>query len=417
MMAMRTFRVRILLAVIAGLFVSSAESQVRAQDITLPGDFPPRVKKRKPKPDILPAAPNRSPSLTIPVSALGYGTPSSTYLGRHYSLFTLDFLGDNRLLFSLRAPGLLARETGEANADRQMKAFVLKLPEGSVESQTIWTVPDRAHYLWMLRDGKFLLRDRDGLKTGDASLQTKLLLPLTGEFQALEIEPGGRTIVVHTLERTGSDPTSATEIVTRVVQVESSQVLRTTHSSALAEQPINAEGSLEVVHDNKYDQWSLRLTPFSGDPNVLGRIESTCLPSPSFVSDSEILVAGCDPAHVPKLTAVTTDGKVLWQSEAPLSYVPPLLMTPPDGSRFVRESIVLKKKPSAGTETLWVKAVKGQVVRVFDAATGKVIFETPVAPILDGGGNVALSPAGRLALLNNGSIQVFDLPSPPPPSN
>jgi hypothetical protein len=92
-------------------------------------------------------------------------------------------------------------------------------------------------------------------------------------------------------------------------------------------------------------------------------------------------------------------------------------MTPPDGSRFVRESIVLKKKPSAGTETLWVKAVKGQVVRVFDAATGKVIFETPVAPILDGGGNVALSPAGRLALLNNGSIQVFDLPSPPPPSN
>jgi len=205
-----------------------------------------------------------------------------------------------------------------------------------------------------------------------------------------------------------------TEIVTRVVQVESGQVLRTTHSRALAEQPINAEGSLKVVHDNKYDQWSLRLTPFSGDPKVLGRIESTCLPSPSFVSDSEILVAGCDPAHVPKLTAVSADGRVLWQSEAPLSYVPPLLLTPPDGSRFVRESIVLKKQPSAGTGTLWVKAVKGQVVRVFDDATGKVVLETPVAPILDAGGNVALSPSGRVAVLNNGSIQVFDLPSPPP---
>ncbi len=416
-MAMRTFLVRSGLAVIAGILALSVGPRVHAQDIMLPGDWQPRVKKRKPKPDLLPAVPNQTPSLAIPVSALGYGTPSSTYLGRHYSLFSLDFLDNNRLLFSLRAPGLLAREAGEDTADRQMKAFVLKLPDGPVESQTLWTVPDRARYVWMLRNGHFLLRDRDGLKIGDASLQTRLLLPLTGGFQSLEIDPGGRTIVVHTLERTGSDPTAATEIVTRVVQVESGQVLRTTHSSALAEQPINAEGSLEVVHDNKYDQWSLRLTPFSGDPHVLGRIESTCLPSPSFVSDSEILVAGCDPAHVPKLTAFSTDGRVLWQSEAPLSYAPPLLMTRPDGSRFVRESIVLKKRPSPGTDTLWVKAVRGQVVRVFDAGTGKVVLETPVAPILDAGGNVALSPSGRVAVLNNGSIQVFDLPPPPPPSN
>ena len=414
---MRTFLVRSLLAVIAGVLALSAGPQMHAQDIMLPGDWQPRVKKRKPKPDVLPAAPNQSPSFTIPVNALSYGTPSSTYLGRHYSLFTLDFLGDNRLLFSLRAPGLLAREAGEANADRQMKAFVLKLPDGTLEAQTIWTVPDRARYLWTLRDGHFLIRDRDGLKVGDASLKTKLLLPLTGEFQALEIDPGGRIIVVHTLERTGPSPAPTNEIVTRVVQLETGQVLRTTRSNALAEQPINAEGSLEVVHDDKYDQWSLRLKPFSGDPKVLGRIESTCLPSPSFVSDSEILVAGCDPAHVPKLTAVSTDGKLLWQSEAPLSYVPPLLMTPPDASRFVRESIVLKRQPSPGTETLWVKAVKGQVVRVFDAATGKVVLETPVAPILDAGGNVALSPSGRVAVLNNGSIQVFDLRSPPPPSN
>lgn len=416
-MAMPTSLVRVLLTVMASLFVLSAQPPVRAQDIALPGDFPPRVKKRKPKPDVLPVAPNRSPSFAIPVSALGYGTPSLTYLGRHYSLFSLDFLGNNRLLFSLRAPGLLAREEGEASADRQMKAFVLKLPEGTVESQTIWTVPDRNRYLWMLRDGHFLLRDRDGLQIGDARLQTKPLLPLTGEFQALEIDPGGRTIVVHTLEHSGPHPTAPTEIVTRVVQLETGQVLRTTHSSMLVEQPIDSEGSLEVVHDNKYDQWSLKLTLFSGGAKVLGHIESTCLPSASFASDSELLVAGCDPAHVPKLTAVSTTGRILWQSEAPLSYVPPRLTTVPDGSLFVEESIVLKKRPSPGTETLWVKAVKGQVVRVFDAATGKIVLETPIAPVLDAGGNVALSTSGRAAVLNSGSIQIFDLPSTPPPSN
>lgn len=416
-MTMRTFLVRNLLSVIAGILALSAVPRAHAQDIMLPGDFPPRVKKRKPKPDVLPDAPNRTPALTIPLNALGYGTPSSTYLGRHYSLFTLDFLDDNRLLFSLRAPGLLAREEGEANTDRQMKAFVVRLPAGTIESQSLWTVPDRARYLWMLREGHFLLRDRDGLEIGNASLQTKLLLPLTGEFQALEIDPGGRTIVVHTLERTGPNPTAPTEIVTRVVQLGTGQVLRTTHSSTLVEQPIDSEGSLETVHDDKYDQWSLKLKLFSGGAKVLGHIESTCLPSSSFVSDSEILVAGCDPAHVPKLTAVSTDGKTLWESEAPLSYVPPRLTTIPDGFRFVRESIVLKKRPSPGAETLWVKAVKGQVVRVFDNATGKLVLETPIAPILDAGGNVALSPSGRVAVLNKGSIQVFDLPPLPTPSN
>src|SRR5579863_6886929 len=81
-MAMRTSLFRVILTVMAGLFVLSAQPQVRAQDITLPGDFPPRVKKRKPKPDVLPVTPNRSPSFTILVSSLGYGTPSLTYLGR-----------------------------------------------------------------------------------------------------------------------------------------------------------------------------------------------------------------------------------------------------------------------------------------------------------------------------------------------
>ena len=39
----------------------------------------------------------------------------------------------------------------------------------------------------------------------------------------------------------------------------------------------------------------------------------------------------------------------------------------------------------------------------------------PVSPILDAGGNFALSPSGnRFAVLNAGSIQIFDLPPAPP---
>jgi hypothetical protein len=50
---------------------------------------------------------------------------------------------------------------------------------------------------------------------------------------------------------------------------------------------------------------------------------------------------------------------------------------------------------------------------VFDAADGKVALEAPANPALDAGGNVAISPSGRrVAVLNAGAIQIFDLPAP-----
>jgi len=302
---------------------------------------------------------------------------------------------------------LLERAADESPANRQMKAVVLSLPDGKVESQTLWTVPDRARFVWALKDGHFLLRDQQGLKIGDATLQTRSLVSLSGEFRSLQIDPTAGFVVVQTLEPTGPAAGAPNQVVTRVVQLESGQVQQTTHSTGFDELPINSEGSLEVVHDNKYDQWSLKLTALGGS-KVLMHVESTCLPGPAFISDQEILLAGCDTARVPKLTAVSTSGRTLWESEAPLLYVPPRLIPSLDGSRFVRETVVLKKRPSA--ETLWVKVVKGQVVRVFDALTGKMVLETQVIPVLDGGGNVAISPSGRrVAVLNQGSIQVFDL--------
>jgi hypothetical protein len=93
----------------------------------------------------------------------------------------------------------------------------------------------------------------------------------------------------------------------------------------------------------------------------------------------------------------------------------PLLVMAPDGSRLARETLVLKRtvneykhKPLLSADDLM-----GQMVRVFDAADGKVMLEAPVSPMLDGGGNVAISPSGRrVAILNAGAIQVFELAAP-----
>jgi hypothetical protein len=61
------------------------------------------------------------------------------------------------------------------------------------------------------------------------------------------------------------------------------------------------------------------------------------------------------------------------------------------------------------------QTVKEQSVTVFDAASGDIALVSPLSPIFDAGGNVAISPSGRrVAVLNAGAIQVFDLPAPPP---
>jgi len=57
---------------------------------------------------------------------------------------------------------------------------VLTLPEGKVEAEALWTVHDRVRYLWTLKDGHFLLRDRDGLAQGDATLVLKPLPTVPG---------------------------------------------------------------------------------------------------------------------------------------------------------------------------------------------------------------------------------------------
>jgi hypothetical protein len=425
----------VLVTLIASPGLMSRAQNEQNQPPMLPGDFKPRVKKHK-TPDKLPPVPTLSPAISISAAPLGYGPPGPTYLGRNQNLVALGFLDENHLLFSFRAPGLLSREddVSSATTERQMHAIVLALPDGKVESKTVWTLQDRGPYLWFPRDGHFLLRDREGLKTGDATLQTKPLVPLPGGFLAMRLDPSGNFLLASSLDPAAHfDSTNAmgtrkvlplatqigpnpnpTNIAERLIQLESGKVLSTRHASSAAPRSINAEGFLDTVHE-KADRWSLTLNSFNGGSRILGHVESTCLPTSFFASDREILVSGCTEGHIPKLMAVSVGGRLLWQIETPIAIVPPLYVVSQDGSRFARETVVFKHSPGADTQTPWVKAVKGQVVRVFDASTGKVVMETPISPTFDAGGNVALSPSGkRLAVLNAGAIEVFDLPAPVP---
>jgi hypothetical protein len=146
-------------------------------------------------------------------------------------------------------------------------------------------------------------------------------------------------------------------------------------------------------------------------------VNSTCPPNIDFVSQRELLVTACENLGGHKLVAMSTDGHRLWEDLISPQAVWPLLVMAPDGSRLVRETLAVNHEVNAYAP-LDSDDIKGQLVRVFDAVNGKVALEAPATPALDAGGNVAISPSGRrVALLNAGALEVFDLPAPPDSAN
>jgi hypothetical protein len=393
----------------------------------------------------LPDKPSVPATVSIPVEQLGFSAPGPLYLGQRLSMASLDFLDENRVLFTFRVPGLLHRES-EDSEQRQIRALVLALPSGAVLAESVWTLHDRARYLWMLNDGHFLLRDRNSLMQVDGTLQTKPLFQFPGTLLWVEMDPTGSYMVTSSREPAnavtqrddaakpdGARPepaqtqrTASTnldidgqkapdqpDLVVRILRRDTGKVILVSRARTAVHLPVNADGYLEALRGSGLE-WLLNMNYFSGGSQVLGSIDSTCIPTYDFVSQREVLVTACDKAGARTLIALTTRGNRLWQDTSPVQAVWPLLVMSPDGSRLAQETLAVTHTISA-YEPLNREDVKGQLVRIIDAATGKVALDAPASPPLDAGGNVAISPSGRrVAVLNAGAIQVFDLLPPPP---
>jgi hypothetical protein len=203
------------------------------------------------------------------------------------------------------------------------------------------------------------------------------------------------------------------DYVVRILRREGGQVLLVSRVRQLVHLPINSQGYLESLRGRGQD-WALNLNYFTGGSRVLGNVESACAPNMDFLSDKEVVVTGCDSLGAHKLVAVSTEGKTLWANLNPDTAIWPLLVRSPDGQRLMQETLAVSR-PISNYAPLSADDIKGQLVRVFDAATGDQVFESPASPILDAGGNVALSPTSRrVAVLNGSNIEVCDLPAPAP---
>jgi hypothetical protein len=440
------------LCVCAGLSMASAAV---AQSAALNAPTP-KVRPTRDRliPDHFPAQPTVAPTLSIPVDPLGFSPPGPIYLGARNTLASLDFIGEDKLLFTFRVPGLLHRDPAGAAAgsQRQIRAVVLSLPSGTVESEATWTLYDRDRYLWMLNDGRFLLRDRNQLLVGDSTLTLKPFLQFPGPLLWLELDPGQQYLVTDSYEpptapkaddapsesttspslSTGgmtsgtadanatdasadaasSDDSGATpDTVVRILERGTGKVLLVSRVRSTVHLPINSTGYLENLRGQRW-QWLLNMSYFQGGSATLTTLDSNCDLTNRFISDQLILATTCAPDG-DRLVAVTTSGHMLWADQTPAVAIWPLVRVAPGGLRIARETLGVNHSVNSYSP-IDSDDIKGQWLTVYDAATGDLALETPVSPPLDAGGNVAISPsARRVAVLNAGALQIFDLPAPP----
>ena len=88
-----------------------------------------------------PSRPSIAPAWTIPARTAGFCCAGRAYLGERNSLASLDFLGEDRLLFTFRVPAPAAprnRETRAIPTSAKFAPWCWSLPSGTVEAETNW---------------------------------------------------------------------------------------------------------------------------------------------------------------------------------------------------------------------------------------------------------------------------------------
>src|SRR4051794_1470047 len=109
----------------AALFLSIAYSGVAFAA----GAEPDRGVKERQLPGSYLNSPSKPPAFSIPVDPLGFSGPGPRYLGERNALASLNFIGEDRLLFTFRVPALIHRslkpgEDPETDM-RQIRALVI----------------------------------------------------------------------------------------------------------------------------------------------------------------------------------------------------------------------------------------------------------------------------------------------------
>jgi hypothetical protein len=350
------------------------------------------------------------------------------------SFTSLDFIDTQHLLFTFHQPRLMQREAhvDRSEDDQVIKAVVLSLPGGDTQASTEWRMHDRSRYLWPLGDGRFLVRQRNSYLLTDASLKLHSYIEVPTAILSTEVSPDGRVLVVeheyerHTPEQHSKleqqaeqfgDAPPAEDTQITMVDVETRDVLAALRTNLPSHIPVTSTGYAAVAKDKPgkvQDDFQVRFTPFQGKEVILGKVASTCTPHQEFLNQKALMIESCGPRSPDVYLDVwTTDGKKLWNGQRDGHLVWPNFAYSRDGQRFAVSFLSVAHYVDL-LDSISDEDVHGQVVQVYDAATGALLLATPASPVLAAGQNFALSAKGdRLAVLHDGAIEIYKVPAKP----
>jgi len=373
-------------------------------------------------PHRLPGKPSQPPDIEISVSRLG--SPELGWNGRHTRhMMSLNFLDEQHLLFTFEMPGLLYRQQNgaEDELDRKIRAFVLVLPSGTVEADSVWNirVHSNLYRVESLDNGHFFLNDGNDLMQGDADLDLKPALHFPGPLLSWGSDPTGGLLTTLSQDPTEVDKNISlsasgksslprqTRLVLRTINRNTNALLSVVQLPSISTLSVNVSGYL-TAERIKGTIWAIKLNHFTGPIEELTRVDSSCTPTARFISTSTIYMETCV-GFLPALSILDLATHKHWDRTTPGELLCPLLTASRSGNRFIRETFAGHAwiNPSLKCESI---DTDGQVISVYDSKNGKVKLTAPATPAVVSGGNISISPSGqRVAIFDAGVIKVFDL--------
>jgi hypothetical protein len=165
--------------------------------------------------------------------------------------------------------------------------------------------------------------------------------------------------------------------------------------------PLTADGYLRTRETTSTDVL-LDFATFNGHVTDLGSFDTSCPPSPTFISHSEFVAFGCRGSddHL-SLAGFNVHGDLMWQLLFSDSQAYPSFVSAPAAGRFAF-SRTLTTSTIFPTETPSTDQLVAQEVRVLQTYNGKQLLRVPTSPIQRAGQNFALSPDGQtLAVIHD----------------
>ncbi|MHB1700015.1 MAG: hypothetical protein ACYCSN_07710 [Acidobacteriaceae bacterium] len=397
------------------------------------------------------------PAVRISLANLGYQSPPQYQLLMNYSTLALNFVDEEHLLLSYNARRLLRRLPNDPpdDDDQEVTALLLGVPlhGGSDAVKTLawtdWRLHDHAQYLWPLGHGRFLLRQGLELRllapiehlNTQQPLASRLLMTMPNPPVSLQISPDEKLMVLQMENRVAPAPAAGGS---PAIQIGSSAMEKTydiefLHLNAEAKSadelaatvggkqqasypldiPITEEGYLDASQSGP-DRWNITYGPAVAEGKRVPLFDfiSTCRPAMKFISGDEFLMVGCQ-RDIGRFSrgVYTVDGKERWRYDFPDPDTFETVKLAEGGSRFALGRILTSIPLSPGQRFTPDLAVAQQIT-VYEARTGAQLFNVQASPIQADGLNYALSPdGGRLAVVADGAVEIFNLPPPGTVSN